>query len=89
MPLEVRLSTHLVVEEGGEPRVVPPPTHGGFPGQTLNASRKVSVCEDVGQAEAGRVHLGELGQVDGLSFVAVHTKVELEKNNGIWFRRLM
>jgi hypothetical protein len=32
----------------------------------LNSRRKVSVGEDVGQAEVGRVHLRELVQVDRL-----------------------
>jgi len=68
-----------MVEKGREPRVVSSPTHGGLPGQTLNAGRKIPIGEDVGQAEAGRVHLGELGQVAGLSFVAFHAKVELLK----------
>ena len=68
-----------MVEEGREPRVVPPPTHGGLPCQTLNPGRKIPIGEDVGQAEAGRVHLSELRQVDGLSLVTIHAKVELLK----------
>ncbi len=68
-----------MVEEGRESSVVSSPAHGGLPGKTLNAGRKIPIGEDVGQAEVGRVHLGELGQVAGLSLVAVHAKVELLK----------